>query len=67
MLCENQRAAHKTFTIPFPPLQLGKVFSHDTGVVDATSALATWLAVVVVGDGLNATFSGALVLYGAGL
>lgn len=38
--------------------QVGRIFAHDDGVVDAVAALAWLLAIVVIGDGLNATYSG---------
>jgi len=45
--------------------QVGHLFTHDEGVINATAELAGWLAIVVVGDGLNATFSGAFTAQSA--
>jgi hypothetical protein len=34
------------------------MFTHDKGVVETVAALCGWVAIVVVGDGLNAVYSG---------
>jgi hypothetical protein len=39
-------------------LQIALMFTHDKGVVETLAALCGWVAIVVVGDGLNAVYSG---------
>jgi hypothetical protein len=39
-------------------LQIALMFTHDKGVVETVAALCGWVAIVVVGDGLNAVYSG---------
>ena len=55
--------AHRRYEIPPPTcahasLQIALMFTHDKGVVDTVAALCGWVAIVVVGDGLNAVYSG---------
>lgn len=40
--------------------QIAQIFTSDPKVIAATSALAPVVAVVVIGDGLNATFAGVI-------
>ena len=45
-------------TCAVAPLQIALMFTHDKGVVETVAALCGWVAIVVVGDGLNAVYSG---------